>query len=109
MSTAYDDSRTSRPDVSLRDERGAILVIFAATLPLILLFCSFVVDTANWWEHKRHLQMQADAAALAGASRVSIPCDSAAVQAEILRYAGIGGSEFNAQIGGTPPERLHMA
>jgi len=91
------------------DERGAIMVIFAVALPVILLFASLVVDAANWWEHKRHLQMQADAAALAGASRVSIPCDSAAVQEEILKYAGIGGSEYNAQVGSTPPERLHMA
>ena len=91
------------------DERGAILVFFAIALPLILLFASFVVDTANWWEHKRHLQMQADAAALAGASRVSIPCNSDAVQAEVLKYAGIGGSVYNAQIGTTPEERLHMA
>ena len=85
------------------------MVMFAIALPVILLFASFVVDAGNWWEHKRHLQMQADAAALAGASRVSIPCDSDAVQAEILKYAGIGGSTYNAQIGGTPPERLHMA
>jgi Flp pilus assembly protein TadG len=91
------------------DERGAILVMFALSLPVILLFASFVIDTANWWEHKRHLQMEADAAALAGASRVAIPCDSTAVQAETLKYSGIGGSTYNAQIGDTPPERLHMA
>ena len=88
------------------------MVLFALSLPVILLFVSFVVDTANWWEHNRHLQMQADAAALAGASRVSVPCGSAvnaAVREEIEKYAGIGGSTYNAQIGGTPPERLHMA
>lgn len=85
------------------------MVLFAVTLPAILLFASFVVDAGNWWEHKRHLQMQADAAALAGAGRITIPCDSGLVQQEILRYAGVGGSQYNAQIGGTPAERLHMA
>lgn len=90
------------------DERGAILVFFVIALPAIVLMASFVIDAANWWEHKRHLQMQADAAALAGASRVSIPCDSTAVNDEVVKYSGIGGSTYNAQIGGTPPERLHM-
>jgi hypothetical protein len=91
------------------NERGAIVVLFAVTLPAILLFASFVIDAGNWWEHKRHLQMQADAAALAGAGRITIPCNSALVQAEILKYSGVGGSQYNAQIGGTGAERLHMA
>ena len=85
------------------------MVMFAVALPIMLVFVAFVIDVANWWEHKRHLQMQADAAALAGGQALSVPCDNAAVQAEILRYAGIGGSDYNAQVGGTPPERLHMA
>jgi hypothetical protein len=91
------------------DERGAIMVMFAVALPIMLVFVAFVIDVANWWEHKRHLQMQADAAALAGGQAISGPCDNALVRAEILKYAGIEGSEYNAQIGGTPPERVHMA
>src|SRR5688572_11236559 len=90
------------------DERGAIMVLFAVSLPIIFLFASFVVDTANWWEHKRHLQMQADAAALAGAGRFGSDCKNSAVLSEIQKYAGVAGSEYNKQIGGTPPERLHM-
>jgi len=101
--------RRGGPIARISQERGSVLVLFAIVLPIILLFASLVIDVANWFEHKRHLQMQADAAALAGGSRVAIPCDSAAVQAEILKYAGIGGSEYNAQVGGTPSERLHMA
>jgi hypothetical protein len=94
------------------DERGAIMVMFALALPMLLVFAALVVDVANWFEHKRHLQMEADAAALAGGQLFSAPCDSttdAAIRAEVLKYSGIGGSEYNAQIGGTPPERLHMA
>lgn len=84
------------------------MVMFAVALPIMLLFVAFVIDVANWWEHKRHLQMQADAAALAGGQMLSVPCDNAAVLAEVRKYAGIEGSEYNAQIGGTPPERVHM-
>ena len=32
----------------------------------MLLFLSLTVDIGNWWVHKRHLQLQVDAAALAG-------------------------------------------
>jgi hypothetical protein len=85
------------------------MVMFAVALPIMLLFVAFVIDVANWFEHKRHLQMQADAAALAGGQAISFPCDNAEVQAQVLKYAGIDGSEYNAQIGGTPAERLHMA
>jgi hypothetical protein len=85
------------------------MVMFALALPLMLLFAALVVDVANWFEHKRHLQMQADAAALAGGQAFSMPCDNAAIQAEVLKYSGIDGSEYNAQIGGTPKERVHMA
>ena len=36
-------------------------------IPVLAVMLTFVVDVGNWFEHKRHLQMQADAAALAGA------------------------------------------
>ena len=53
----------SRPRFS--DARGATLVIFAIWLPVIVLFGTFVLDVGNWFVHKRHLQTQADAGALA--------------------------------------------
>ncbi len=40
-------------------------------MPVILLFIAFSVDIGNWWVHKRHLQLQVDAAALAGGARFS--------------------------------------
>jgi hypothetical protein len=49
------------------NERGQAMVIFAIILPLILAFGSFVITIGNWWVHKRHLQTQVDAAALATA------------------------------------------
>jgi len=67
---------------------------------------SFVLDVANWFEHKRHLQMQADAAALAGARQWAQPaCDWSSIDATAHDY---GGDLWNAQIGGTPAEKVHM-
>lgn len=50
----------------LRRERGAVTVLVTVTLPVLILFASFVVDSGDFFSHKRHLQMQVDAAALAG-------------------------------------------
>ena len=99
---------------TLRNEHGGILAWFAIALPIILLFASFVVDVANWWEHKSHLQMQADAAALAGANVFSVPCDSTTIANEIHKYAGITGSDYNKKLGSEEAsaerlDRLHMA
>jgi len=49
------------------DERGGVLVMFALFAPVLILFMAFVLDVGNWFEHKRHLQLQADAGALAAA------------------------------------------
>ena len=48
------------------NERGAIAVLFAVLTPAFLFLFLLVVDVGNWYVHKRHLQMSADAAALAG-------------------------------------------
>ncbi len=89
---------------TVRDERGGVLVMVAVALPMMVLMASFVVDIANWFEHKRHLQMQADAAVLAGAREYAIPCANEPVIAEATAY---GGATYNAQVGGTPPENVH--
>ena len=47
--------------------------MFVVFLPVLLLFVTFVIDVGNWFEHKRHLQLQADAAALAGAVNSAVP------------------------------------
>jgi Putative Flp pilus-assembly TadE/G-like len=103
-----------------RDERGAALAWFAIWLPVLIICVVFVVDVANWFEHKRHLQMQADAAALAGAGKFKLPlslCDDTAVRSEARKYMGdhLDGGEllwqttanYNDQIGKTPPSRIH--
>jgi len=93
-------------DRLVNDERGVALVWFAILLPGIVLLASLVLDVANLWEHRRHLQMQADAAALAGAQQILAPCDNAAIQSEAHRFVGVGGSEYNHQAN-VPDERTN--
>ena len=68
-----------------------VLVLVAVTLPVMLMLTSFVVDVSNWWEHKRHLQIEADAAVLAGGGVYAFPCTASvdsAIYSEALKYAG---------------------
>ncbi len=86
-------------------ERGSILVLVAIALPVLVLFASLVVDVGNWFEHKRHLQLQADAAALAAAREFGAPCVNQAILDEAAAYSG---GTYNAQIGGTAAADVHM-
>lgn len=95
------------------DERGGILVLVALWLPVLLATLAFVVDVGNWQEHKRHLQLQADAAALAGGSSISLSaCNNASVESETRAYAGSDSATptalYNDQVGGTPTNKLHV-
>jgi len=94
--------------VDLRDERGAVLVLLAGFVPLALLMASFVLDLGNWWVHKRHLQTQADAAALAGAGAIKLPCQDEPITELARRYSGDRVGDRNPQLGGTTPENVHM-
>jgi Flp pilus assembly protein TadG len=87
------------------EERGAVLVMVAIWLPVLAILVTFVVDAGNWFVHKRHLQMQADAAALAAAQDYRLPCSDSAITSRAAQY---GGGTYNAQIGGTPASRVHL-
>lgn len=89
----------------LADERGATLVMVVIWLPVLILFVTFVIDVANWFEHKRHLQMQADSAALAAAHDFRVPCADQPIIDSAQQYSG---GQYNAQIGGTPSDNVHM-
>jgi Flp pilus assembly protein TadG len=88
-----------------REERGGVLVMVVIWLPLLILLVTFVIDVANWFEHKRHLQMQADSAALAAAHDFRIPCADQPIIDSAQNYSG---GQYNAQIGGTPAANGHM-
>ena len=50
-----------------RDERGSILLFVIGFVPVAFAMAAFVIDVGNGAEHRRHLQLQADAGALAAA------------------------------------------
>src|SRR5262245_7943250 len=60
-----------------RDQRGAILIITTAYLPVIVGFFSLAVDMAYVFKTRSTLQVTADAAALAAAASLpdlNVPC-----------------------------------
>ncbi|MDP8908671.1 MAG: pilus assembly protein TadG-related protein [Chloroflexota bacterium] len=95
-----------------RGEAGAVLVMVALMMPVMVGFAGLVVDVGNWFAHKRHLQTQADAGALAGAGEFRFPCDDGSILDEVSKYSSIetavGDPSYNPQIGATPPEELHQ-
>ena len=89
----------------IADERGGILVLFGLLLPFFLVLGALIVDVGNWYVHKRHLQTQVDAAALAGGGLFgtcfSDPAGgNAAIQDEATKYSGGPASLYNEQVGG---------
>jgi hypothetical protein len=102
-------SPLSRSD-RLRGEDGGVLVMVTLFLPVLVLFITFVVDVGNWFEHKRHLQMQADAGALAGGGLFTLPCADDGIVTETRRYAGDPASPdpYNQQVGGVDQDNIHV-
>ncbi len=97
----------ARRSQASQDERGGVLVLVAVTLPVLILIGSFTVDVANWWVHKRHLQTQADAAAL-GAAAGFTNCNNQRIRSIAATYSGSETASHNQQIGNTPTGRVHM-
>jgi hypothetical protein len=76
----------------------------AGGLVAFLLLLTFTVDVGNWFVHKRHLQMQADAGALAAAREFNSCPNNAAIKDKAAQYSQ---DVHNAQIGGTPGVQVH--
>ena len=95
---------------SFGSERGAVLPWFALWLPVLVLFLVFVVDVGHWFEHKRHLQLQADAGALAGGGVFTFPCSDAAIDATARKYAGDpdATAPYNLQVPPTNQANVHV-
>jgi len=74
------------------------MVMMAAILPVAILFCGFVIDVANWFQHDRHLQTQADAAALAGGISFGSCPNNTPIHNKVDEYSG---QTWNSQVGGT--------
>jgi Flp pilus assembly protein TadG len=104
--------------MSCGGESGAVTVLFALGISALLLCAAFAVDTASWFHHRSHLQLQADAAAFAAASQFNYPCTKTVEQAiygTAGQYGGVGsviapGGKtessttplYNAQVGQAP-------
>jgi hypothetical protein len=71
-----------------REERGAVAVAVAVLMPVLLSLGLLAADVGNWYVHKRELQTQADAGALAAAAYYKYPCDNAAIGSAAHSYAG---------------------
>jgi Putative Flp pilus-assembly TadE/G-like len=91
-------------------ENGGVLVWVAFWLPVLVLFIAFAVDVGNWFVHKRHLQLQADAGALAGGGGFTIPCSDPPILENARKYAGDPGSSgpYNVQIPPTQSTNVHV-
>ena len=97
---------------NLASEDGGVLILTALLMPAFLFLLLLVLDVGNWYVHKRHLQMQADAAALAGGAYFGdcfSPDATKAAGANLAitnaatAYAGNGSSTYNRQVGGGSP------
>jgi hypothetical protein len=84
-----------------RDERGSVLLFVIGFLPVGLAAAAFVIDVGNGAEHRRHLQLQADAGALAAAQEFNgcfLDKNAANndIETQALSYAG---DNHNPQVG----------
>ncbi|MBD0328517.1 MAG: hypothetical protein ICV64_00205 [Thermoleophilia bacterium] len=78
-------------------------MLFVLWVPILILMLTFVVDVGNWFTHKRHLQLQADAGALAAGQEFRFPCTNSLIEAMARRYGGDPGAnpKYNEQVGGS--------
>jgi Flp pilus assembly protein TadG len=70
------------------EQRGSMAVTLGLLFPAFLLVGILAVDVGNWYVHKRELQVQADAGALAAAASFTYPCSDSAIATVAHSYAG---------------------
>jgi Putative Flp pilus-assembly TadE/G-like len=85
-----------------------VIVLVGLLMPALILFLALVVQIANWYTHKRHLQVQVDAAALAAGQLFSDCLRSSGGTVETsmenlaAQYGGSSGTPlYNEQVGGS--------
>jgi Putative Flp pilus-assembly TadE/G-like len=96
---------TAQLAAKLRDETGAIAITVLLLFPSLMLLGVLAVDIGNWYVHKRELQIQADAGALAAAGYYKYPCDDAPISAVARNYAGLVSNRFD----GSAEDRIPSA
>jgi hypothetical protein len=80
-------SHSGRILAMLGGDDGAVVVIFAVFAPVAILLASFAIDSGSWFLQKRHLQIQADAGALAAAQAFQ-PCANESIYKLAGQYGG---------------------
>jgi hypothetical protein len=82
-------SRARRWKPSVRSERGQVVVLMTAFLPVLLGGAAMVLDVGSWYRADKAAQAAADASALAGAQGLQAGTDVAVALAE--EYAAKNG------------------
>jgi Putative Flp pilus-assembly TadE/G-like len=94
---------------AVREENGQIAILTAGIVLAIVFLFLLSIDIGNWYIHHKHLQTQADAAALAGGAHFAdcfssdagvVSAAPATMENAALVYGGGPGSAYNAQVGG---------
>jgi len=57
---------TERGEAMVKEQRGAVIILFAAMIPFLMCFMGLVIDLGNMYKHYSDLQNAADAGAWAG-------------------------------------------
>jgi hypothetical protein len=89
----------------LVDERGSILVVATLVAAVFILLGTVIIEVGHTMEHRRHLQVQTDAAALAAAQDFSLCTNDPAgtypaMTALANQYGGFSGAnQYNKQVG----------
>lgn len=81
-----------------RDERGAIAVIVAILLPVIVGVAGLSIDVGSWYETQAQLQNAADAAALAAAAYLPNSPSSATTAAQTQVTDNVSGATVSVVI-----------
>lgn len=92
----------------LKNERGAVAVMVALFLPLMLIFASFAIDAAHYFDFSRSLQNRADAAAFSAALQYGNTCFGTPTAAE-LAAIGHAAQQYSGPPVGTPDGNLAYA
>ena len=90
-------------------ERGQSIVIVVLAMAALIAIAAYAIDTSEWWNHSHHLQVEADAAALAAAQsfspgecagEASTEVGNAATAAAV--YSGSGNATYVPPTSTTP-------
>ncbi len=83
-----------------RDERGAVAVVVAVLLPLVLIgAAAFAIDTSRWEVDRQQAQTAADAAAMAGVPYLPYDLDGATTRAlAVAKRNGFDDADSDVEV-----------